>query len=45
MKNQEDSSFPTDGHKAILNKLNCKSVKDKQKADEHWQDRFVMILS
>ena len=25
MKSQEDSSFPTDGHKAILNKLNSKS--------------------
>ena len=24
-KSQGDSSFPTDGHKAILNKLNCKS--------------------
>ena len=25
VKSQGDSSFPTDGHKAILNKLNSKS--------------------
>ena len=25
VKSQKDSSFPTDGHKAILNKLNSKS--------------------
>ena len=42
VKSQGDSSFPTDGHKAILNKLNSKSKKKKkkkkkkkQKADGH----------
>ena len=33
VKKKGDSPFPTDGHKAILNKLN--RAKDKQKADEH----------
>ena len=32
-ESQEDNSFPADGHKAILNKMN----NDKQKTDEHWQ--------
>ena len=36
VKSQGDSSFPTHGHKAILNKLNSKS-KTLQKADKHWQ--------
>ena len=29
MKSQGESSFPTDGHKAILNKLNNKSKTNK----------------
>ena len=35
MKSQGDSSFPTDGHKAILNKLNCKS-KTNIKTESGW---------
>ena len=34
-ESQENSSFPVDGHQAILIKMN-KIDKDKQKADEHW---------
>ena len=36
-KSQEDSSFPADGHQAILNKINKISYIDKQKADEQCQ--------
>ena len=35
MKSQGDSSFPTDGDKATLSKLNSKS-KTNKKADGHW---------
>ena len=32
-KSQEDSSFPTDGHKAILNKLNSKSKTNRKRTN------------
>ena len=32
-ESQEDSSFPADGHQAILNKM--KKKKEQQKADKH----------
>ena len=32
-KQQEDSSFPTDGHKAILNKLNGKSKTNRKRSN------------
>ena len=37
MKSQGGSSLPTDDYSGILNRLNSIKVKDKQKADEHWQ--------
>ena len=37
MKSQGDSSFPTDGHKAILNKLNSKSKTNRKLTNiENW---------
>ena len=32
-KSQGDSSFPTDGHKAILNTLNSKSKTNRQRTN------------
>ena len=32
-KSQGDSSFPTDGHKAILNKLNSKSKTNRKQTN------------
>ena len=31
MKNQRDSSFPADDHKAILNKMNNKSKSNRKR--------------
>ena len=36
MESQEDRFFPADGHQTIVNKMK-KNVKDKRKANEHWQ--------
>ena len=33
VKSQGDSSFPTDGHKAILNKLNGKSKTNRKRTN------------
>ena len=33
VKSQGDSSFPTDGRKAILNKLNSKSKTNRKRTD------------
>ena len=33
VKSQEDSYIPTDGHKAILNKLNCKSKTNRKRTN------------
>ena len=33
MKSQGDSFFPTDGHKAILNKLNSKSKTNRKRTN------------
>ena len=33
VKSQEDSSFPTDGYKAILNKLKSKSKKNRKRTN------------
>ena len=33
MKSQRDSSFPADGHKAILNKMNTKSKTNRKRTN------------
>ena len=44
MKSQGDISFPTDGHKATLNKLNSKSKKNRKRTSG-WLGRAMVLGS